>query len=54
MQVDGYDALVLVVVLLDVAGDRIKADFAGTSGMSRFGVNVPEVYTRAYARYGLK
>lgn len=54
MQVDGYDAPVLMAVQLDVAGDKIKADFAGTSGMSRFGVNVPEVYTRAYACYGLK
>lgn len=54
MQVDGYDAPVLMVVQLDVTGDKIKADFAGTSGMSRFGVNVPEVYTRAYACYGLK
>ena len=54
MTVDGYDAPVLMAITLDVAGDRIKADFAGTSGMSRFGVNVPEVYTRAYACYGLK
>lgn len=54
MQVDGYDDPVKMVVRLDVAGDRIKADFDGTSGMSRFGVNVPEVYTRAYACYGLK
>lgn len=54
MQVDGYDDPVRMVVRLDVAGDRIKADFDGTSGMSRFGVNVPEVYTRAYACYGLK
>ncbi|MEN8875438.1 MAG: hydantoinase B/oxoprolinase family protein, partial [Pacificibacter sp.] len=52
--VDGYDAPVNMVVRLDVAGDKIKADFDGTSGMSRFGVNVPEVYTRAYACYGLK
>ena len=54
MQVDGYDAPVLMRVKLDICGDRLKADFAGTSGMSRFGVNVPEVYTRAYACYGLK
>ncbi|WP_299854540.1 hydantoinase B/oxoprolinase family protein [uncultured Roseobacter sp.] len=54
LQVDGYDAPVQMVVRLDVAGDRLKADFDGTSGMSRFGVNVPEVYTRAYACYGLK
>lgn len=54
MQVDGYDDPVLMAVQLDVAGDTIRADFDGTSGMSRFGVNVPEVYTRAYACYGLK
>mgnify|MGYP002628271883 CR=1 FL=1 len=54
MQVDGYDAPVQMVVRLDIAGDKLTADFTGTSGMSRFGVNVPEVYTRAYACYGLK
>lgn len=54
MQVDGYDDPVHMAVKLDVEGDTIKADFDGTSGMSRFGVNVPEVYTRAYACYGLK
>lgn len=54
MQVDGYDAPVTMQVQLDIAGDRLTADFAGTSGMSRFGVNCPEVYTRAYACYGLK
>ncbi|MEO1677316.1 MAG: hydantoinase B/oxoprolinase family protein [Pseudomonadota bacterium] len=54
MDVDGYDAPVHMAVRLDVAGDRILADFAGTSGMSALGVNVPEVYTRAYACYALK
>lgn len=54
MTVDGYDAPVEMVVTLTVDGDRMTADFAGTSGMSAFGVNVPEVYTRAYACYGLK
>ncbi len=54
MQVDGYDAPVLMKVRLDVSGDKLAADFDGTSGMSAFGVNVPEVYTRAYACYALK
>ncbi|MEM8812580.1 MAG: hydantoinase B/oxoprolinase family protein [Pseudomonadota bacterium] len=54
MVVDGYDAPVEMAVRLDVSGDRLVTDFAGTSGMSAFGVNVPEVYTRAYACYGLK
>ncbi|MEL6953033.1 MAG: hydantoinase B/oxoprolinase family protein [Pseudomonadota bacterium] len=54
MRVDGYDAPVEMMVRLHVAGDRLQTDFAGTSGISRFGVNVPEVYTRAYACYALK
>ncbi|WP_299774969.1 hydantoinase B/oxoprolinase family protein [uncultured Tateyamaria sp.] len=54
MQVDGYDAPVHMEVRLDIKGDTLLADFAGTSGMSKFGVNCPEVYTRAYACYGLK
>ncbi|MEM9636030.1 MAG: hydantoinase B/oxoprolinase family protein [Pseudomonadota bacterium] len=54
MQVDGYEAPVHMAVRLDIKGDTLLADFAGTSAMSRFGVNCPEVYTRAYACYGLK
>lgn len=54
MQVDGYDAPVHMEATLTVEGDRLTLDFEGTSGMSRFGVNCPEVYTRAYACYALK
>jgi len=54
MEVDGYDAPVHMEVKLTIDGETLTADFAGTSGMSKFGVNVPEVYTRAYACYGLK
>ncbi|MBN9007892.1 MAG: hydantoinase B/oxoprolinase family protein [Rhizobiales bacterium] len=54
MEVDGYDAPVHMEVRLTIDGETLTADFAGTSGMSKFGVNVPEVYTRAYACYGLK
>ena len=54
MQVDGYDIPVHMKVKLDIKGNILKVDFNGTSGMSKFGVNVPLVYTRAYACYGLK
>ncbi|QMU59183.1 MAG: hydantoinase B/oxoprolinase family protein [Boseongicola sp.] len=54
MTVDGYDDPVHMEVTLTIDGDRLVADFDGTSGMSKFGVNCPEVYTRAYACYGLK
>ncbi|MEM7598820.1 MAG: hydantoinase B/oxoprolinase family protein [Pseudomonadota bacterium] len=54
MRVDGYEAPVDLHVTLTIKGDQISADFTGTSGPSRLGVNVPEVYTRAYACYALK
>ena len=54
MTVDGMEAPVHMQVALTVKGSTLKADFAGTSPMSKFGVNCPEVYTRAYACYALK
>ncbi len=54
LTVDGYDEPVTLAVELTVGKDGVAADFAGTSGMSRFGINVPLVYTKAYACYGLK
>ena len=54
MTVDGYDEPVHLAVTLDIEEDRIKADFTGTSGVSRWGINVPLVYCKAYACYGLK
>ena len=54
MSVDGYEAQVDMQVALTIDGETLLADFDGTSGLSKFGVNVPMVYTRAYACYGLK
>lgn len=54
MTVDGYDEPVHLAVTLEIEEDRIKADFTGTSGVSRWGINVPLVYCKAYACYGLK
>lgn len=54
MVVDGLDEPVRLAVRLDIARDHILADFAGTSGISRKGINVPLVYTQAYACYALK
>ncbi|MEO9274523.1 hydantoinase B/oxoprolinase family protein [Marinomonas sp. 5E14-1] len=54
MTVDGYESSVDMKVALTISGETLLADFAGTSGPSKFGVNVPMVYTRAYACYGLK
>ncbi|MEM7190875.1 MAG: hydantoinase B/oxoprolinase family protein [Pseudomonadota bacterium] len=54
MTIDGYDEPITLQVRLDVNDDHIAADFAGTSQESRKGINVPHVYTQAYACYGLK
>ncbi|MFK7945486.1 MAG: hydantoinase B/oxoprolinase family protein [Paracoccaceae bacterium] len=54
MTIDGYDTPVTLAVRLEVHDDHIAADFAGTSGISRKAINVPLVYTQAYACYALK
>jgi len=54
MTIDGYDEPVELCVALTIEKDRILADFAGTSAASGYGINVPVIYTRAYACYGLK
>ncbi|MDH3219398.1 MAG: hydantoinase B/oxoprolinase family protein [Gammaproteobacteria bacterium] len=54
MTVDGYDSPVTMKLRLEVSDQGVLADFAGTSGLSRKGINVPLVYTTAYACYALK
>jgi N-methylhydantoinase B len=51
---DGYDGTVHMKVRLDVSDGEVLADFEGTSGLSTKGINVPLVYTTAYACYALK
>ena len=54
LTVDGYDAPVTMKLRLDVTGEGVHADFDGTSGLSGKGINVPLIYTTAYACYALK
>lgn len=54
MTLDGYDAPVTLNVALTIADDHLLADFDGTSPASPFGINVPLLYAKAYACYGLK
>ena len=54
MIIDGYSQPVELCVSLDIGQDRILCDFEGTSGLDRKGINVPLVYTKAYACYALK
>jgi N-methylhydantoinase B len=54
MTIDGYATPIRLAVQLDIQADRIVADFSGTSPVDPKGINVPLVYTKAYACYGLK
>ena len=54
MDVDGYDEAVHLACALTVDGDTLHVDFDGTSGPSRYGINVPLTYTQAYASFGVR
>ncbi len=54
MRIDGYSDPVDLNVCVSIEKDRIHCDWAGTSALDRKGINVPLVYTKAYACYALK
>jgi N-methylhydantoinase B len=54
MRIDGYAKPIDLCVSLSIETDRIRCDWAGTSGVDKKGINVPLVYTKAYACYALK
>ena len=51
---DGYEKPLTLRAAMTVHADGITVDFAGTSGLSRRGINVPAPYTRAYSCFGIK
>ncbi len=51
---DGYEAPVTLRAAMTILDDAIEVDFAGTSGLSQRGINVPAAYCRAYACFGIK
>jgi N-methylhydantoinase B len=51
---DGYEAPIQLAASMTVRADEIAVDFAGTSGLSARGINVPPAYCRAYACFGIK
>ncbi|MEM9788484.1 MAG: hydantoinase B/oxoprolinase family protein, partial [Pseudomonadota bacterium] len=54
MRIDGFDKPIDLKVTLTIAESGISCDFTGTSGLDKKGINVPLVYTKAYACYALK
>lgn len=53
MTIDGYDKPLELVAALTIGDDAITVDFDGTSPLSRYGINVPHAYTKAYTSFGL-
>ena len=51
---DGYEEPVRLAARMRISDDEIEVDFAGTSGLSARGINVPPAYCRAYACFGIK
>jgi N-methylhydantoinase B len=51
---DGYEEPVRLAASMQILDDGIEVDFAGTSGLSSRGINVPPAYCRAYSCFGLK
>ncbi|MBZ9775786.1 hydantoinase B/oxoprolinase family protein [Mesorhizobium sp. CO1-1-8] len=51
---DGYDTPVKLAAAVSIGDDHLNVDFSGTDPMSRWGINVPIIYSKAYACYALK
>jgi len=53
MMIDGFEKDISLEAKLVVNEKSITVDFAGTSEKSKFGINVPLSYTKAYTCFGL-
>lgn len=51
---DGYDEPVELAVAITIADDGVLVDFDGSAPVSRYGINVPVIYSKAYASYAIK
>ncbi|MEN7341302.1 MAG: hydantoinase B/oxoprolinase family protein [Pseudomonadota bacterium] len=54
MTIDGYSQPVNLCATVTVKDDVVCCDFAGSAGEDANGINVPLVYTQAYACFALK
>ena len=54
MVTDGYDQPVTLCATVETRDGTVNVDFGGTDGVSRWGINVPIIYTKAYACYAMK
>ncbi|TPL99696.1 hydantoinase B/oxoprolinase family protein [Mesorhizobium sp. B2-3-10] len=54
LMTDGYDTPVKLAATVTVRETGVEVDFTGTDPMSRWGINCPIIYSKAYACYALK
>jgi len=54
MRIDGYERPIDLACTMTIGADGIDCDFAGSSGASDLGINVPLPYTQAYASFGVR
>ena len=53
MMIDGFENDIKLEAKLKVSDNFISVDYTGTSDKSKFGINVPLSYTKAYTCFGL-
>ncbi len=54
MLTDGYDDPILLAAKVTIEDTRVLVDFDGCAPVSRWGINCPLIYTKAYACYAIK
>jgi N-methylhydantoinase B len=54
IQIEGIEAPITLACTVEIAGDGVAIDFAGTGPCVRRGINVPYCYTNAMSLYSLK
>ncbi|ANQ24673.1 5-oxoprolinase [Vibrio natriegens] len=54
MLTDGFDEEIKLAASVTISEDNVHVDFAGSAPMSRWGINVPLIYSNAYACYAIK
>ena len=54
MMIDGYSDPIRLETQIEIQDEKILCDFRGSSDIDIKGINVPLVYTQAYACYALK
>jgi len=54
LMIDGYEKEITLAATLTVEAERIHLDYAGTSGYSKKGINVPLNYAAAYSVFAMR